>query len=100
MAGGTVTKDWTVLPNSAAPLLLQRDARYKPRVEFADFHEHARQQLESVIFGWCDALGARTIVEELLARRDTVRIRSRFPVIEHDDTCPHRAGQLALEEAS
>lgn len=87
------------LPSSAGPLLFLCDDGYDTRVEYAVFDEEAHQQIESVTFGCCDERSAQAIVSDLLARRNTVRIRSRFPVLEHDDYCPHCAGAVALEEA-
>lgn len=87
------------LASSAGPLLFLCDDGYDTRLEYAVFDEGTQQQLESVTFGCCDERSARAIVSDLLARRNTVRIRSRFPVLEHDDFCPHCAGAAALEEA-
>lgn len=87
------------LPSPRGPVLFLCDDGYDTRVEYAVFDEEAQQQIESVTFGSCNTASARAIVEDLLARRNTVRIRSRFPVLEHDDYCPHCAGAAALEEA-
>ena len=85
------------LESGDGPLLFLCDDGHDDVRQYAVFDELTQRQLECITFGWCDLSEAVAIVENLLARRNTVRIESRFPSLEHSADCVHCAGRPTSE---
>lgn len=77
------------LESPDGPLLFLCDDGHDTLREYAVFDERGRRQLECITFSRCDLGEAEAIVEDLIARRNTVLIETRFPSLEHPADCVH-----------